>query len=311
MAAFAAALPLDVLLQQAQQAMWEGALHAPRAAALLEEAAAQQQAAGAGGAAAQQQASGAGGAAQIERWAEQQAGEAVQQAAAGALRSLMLLQRERLLLAAAGQQELQQQQYRDWFYASLLAAPQQQQHQHQRQQQHLQSLVQQVLIPMLPEDEPCWLQAQADALAMLTQQLQNKQQQPQQAALAVGSAQAVQDYLRGAKQRLKAEQQQQSPRGSGGGGVAGGGAGGGGAPPGRSYWQMGEELAAELLQVAGWLGGWVAGWLGVPAAGGWLCRQHLLAGSTGSILLSASKVAAAASGCVSAWPPICLARPLR
>jgi hypothetical protein len=237
MAAFAAALPLDVLLQQAQQAVWGGALHAPRAAALLEEAAAQQQAAG------------AGGAAQIERWAEQQAGATVQQAAAGALKSLMLLQRERLLLAAAGQQELQQQQYRDWFHASLLAAPQQQQHQHQRPHQHLQSLVQHVLIPMLPEDEPCWLQAQADALAMLTQQLQNQQQQPQQAALAVGCAQAIQDYLRGAKQRLKAEQQQQSPRGGGGGDGGGGGNGCGGKPANRTYLEAGEKLAAKLLKV--------------------------------------------------------------
>ncbi|PRW57883.1 hypothetical protein C2E21_3421 [Chlorella sorokiniana] len=230
-AAFAAALPVEALLEQAQAAAWEGRLHPQRAAALLAAAAQQHPPAGR----------------QVEQWAAAQASAALAQHAAAPLHALLLLQRELLLwrdgaagstAASAAQQQQQQQRqqqsaqqaYKLWFAATLVAPD---------QLPHLQFWVQQVLIPLVPEESGgCgWLQAQADVLAGLLRLAQ----QPGAAPVPQAAARAAEEYLEAAKQRLKAEQ------------TAAAAAGGGQAAPGGpaaplTNLQKGQTLVAAMLR---------------------------------------------------------------
>lgn len=291
MAAFAAALPVDTLLQQAQAAAWEGILHPQRAAALLAAAARQHVPAGQ----------------QVERWASAQATAALAQHAAAPLLSVLLLQRELLLCrgiepggagALAAQQGAQQQQsaqqaYKQWFAATLVAPD---------QHPHLQFLVQQVhgrgkctnvmqpaelatpampkllswgehllfgvltcarslaplpcaqvLIPLVPEESGgCgWLQMQADVLAGLLRLAQ----QPGAAPLPLAAAHAAEEYLEAAKQRLKAEQAVAAA-------AEGGQAAAGGPAAPLTNLQKGQALVAAMLRVRPAAGAWQQMWLG-------------------------------------------------
>lgn len=237
MAAFAAALPADTLLQQVQQAAWEaGTLNAQRAAALLATAAQQKPTTGQS----------------IECWVAEQATAALQQHAAGPLRSFVMLQRALLLQQSnpsthlpgqqADVQQSAQQRYRAWFAATLLAP---------EQQPLIQYLVNQLLIPLLPEEEATWLQAQADVLSAL---LRLAHPQQQQAPLVAGSAQAAEEYLEAAKQRLKGLQQQAAAAGVQQGEQASD------LGASRTNLQRGQLVVAALLKVGG------VGWRQVAVA---------------------------------------------
>ncbi|KAL4434002.1 hypothetical protein ABPG75_000443 [Micractinium tetrahymenae] len=249
MAAFAAALPLDTLLQQVQATAWEAGLAAPRAAALLAAAAAQRPR--------ERPAA--------ERWVRQQASAALAQHAAGPLRSLLLLQRELLLAMPPGDgssisggsrrqgqqvhQEEQlppqgqaawyppqlrqglhgqpaspEQRYCAWLADTLLSGPAgaaggaggaagaagtAHSDAGAGAQQHLQFLVQQVLIPLCPEDPPRWLTAQRDTLSLLLAR-QGEAARQGLPPLPAGGRLAAEEYVRLTEQRLKAQQAQQA-----------------------------------------------------------------------------------------------------
>jgi hypothetical protein len=246
MAAFAAALELEALLQAVQAAAWQGTVHVERAAALLTAAAALEQAAPAA----------------IESWMQQQAATALQQHDVGALQGLLLLQRALLpgLIkqqqqgsVPASQHKPLQQLYGSWFRSILLAPP---------LTPHLQFLLQQLLIPMLPEDDVCWVQAQADALAallgdsQLRQQQQQQQQQHQQQyhQLPASSVQLVEEYIGLCQQRVRGQQQQQQQQQQNKhpnrqpGGTSGGATGGAASKAGPgSNLLKGREIVAALL----------------------------------------------------------------
>ncbi|EFN57072.1 hypothetical protein CHLNCDRAFT_143833 [Chlorella variabilis] len=229
MAAFAAALPAEVLVDQVQAAVAQGVLHTRRAAAALASAAATETAA----------------ATRIELWVQQATGASLAAHAGSALSGLLALMRELLPQWVPSQQQPlpgPEQRYASWFGGTLLAP------QHQA---HLQFLVQQVLVPMLPEDGPCWVQAQADALASLLRRARQ-----QHAPLPPSAQQAAEEYLGMAQQRLKAaaQEREEEQRGGGDGGAGAapgraGGQGGGGSPgTADSNLHKGREIVKGLLK---------------------------------------------------------------
>lgn len=279
MSAFAAALPLESLLQQVQAAAWGGSLTVPRAAALLAAALAlrpRERAA-------------------VANWLRQQASAALAQHAACPLRCLLLLQRELVLAAPPkpgssgsggsrrqghpvhpwhqGQQlltegragrhppELRQgppgqgpspeQRYRSWLADTLLsglaegaagtagAAGPAAGDARNGAQHHLQFLVQQVLVPLCPEDPPAWLTAQRDTLSLLLVQ-QGEAAQRGLPPLPTGGRQAAEEYVMLAEQRLRALQAQQAQQAE---------QQGPGAAAGPTNLQKGQAIAQLLIQV--------------------------------------------------------------
>ena len=182
----------------------------------------------------------------IELWVQQATGASLAAHAGSALSGLLALMRELLPQWVPSQQQPlpgPEQRYASWFGGTLLAP------QHQA---HLQFLVQQVLVPMLPEDGPCWVQAQADALASLLRRARQ-----QHAPLPPSAQQAAEEYLGMAQQRLKAaaQEREEEQRGGGDGGAGAapgraGGQGGGGSPgTADSNLHKGREIVKGLLKV--------------------------------------------------------------
>ncbi len=270
MSAFAAALPLESLLQQVQAAAWGASLAVPRAAALLAAAAALRPRKRAA----------------VAHWLRQQASAALAQHAACPLRSLLLLQRELVMAAPPetgssgsggsrrqGQQlptegragwhppELRQgppgqptspeQRYRAWLADTLLSGPAEGAagtagaagpaagDARNGAQHHLQFLVQQVLVPLCPEDPPAWLAAQRDTLSLLLAQ-QGEAAQRGVPPLPTGGRQAAEEYVRLAEQRLRALQAQQAQQAE---------QQGAGAAAGPTKLQKGQAIAQVLIQV--------------------------------------------------------------
>lgn len=156
-------------------------------------------------------------------------------------------------------------------------------------QQHLQFLVQQVLVPLCPEDSPRWLTAQRDALGLLLGK-QGEAARRGLPSLPAGGRQAAEEYLGLAEQRLRALQATQGDQAQQQGlGPA--------APP--TSLQKGRAIARMLIQV-GALHGPAAVCLWLP----WLP----LAGTCLLIVASSlSRLAAPpACSCIPRLPHLCL-----
>jgi hypothetical protein len=223
MAAFASALPPAPLLQQVQAALRQGRLRCGRAAALLAAAAAVEPAA----------------AEDIRRWASQQAAAALQQRDSAAVIALLHLQRSLLpRLGPRTQQHAQQQQLYAAWLASGLLAPQ--------HRDSLQFLLHGVLLPLLPLDAPCWVQAQAEALGSL---LRAARQHPGQ--LPAACLPLAERYLAQAQQQLQQQQGQRAEGNVNSGAVAGATAAGRvtSPPAPSSSLDKGREIVAGLLAV--------------------------------------------------------------
>ena len=273
MAACAAALPTDTLVQQVQAAACKGSLAVPRAAALLAAAAAQRprerplvadwlrhQASAAlaqhsacllrsllllqrelllampseSGGGKSGGASGGGG----SRRQGQQAHHELQVPPLGQAVGCPAQLRQ----GPQGQPQSPEQRYSAWLADTLLSGPAGPAAGAAGSdacggaQQHLQFLVQQVLVPLCPEDPPAWLTAQHDTLSALLAK-QGEAAQRGLPTLPAGGRQAAEEYVLLAEQRLRALQPQQAQQQ---------GAGPAAVP---THLQKGQAIARLLIQV--------------------------------------------------------------